>query len=94
MNLIIQIKSLTFSFLYGVFFSIFFRINSKYLYYEKKFIRIIISFLFSIDMSILYFIILKEINFGVIHPYFIGMIVLGFIITNFIIKHKFFKKAK
>ena len=94
MNLIIQIKSLLFSFLYGIFFSIFFRINTKYLYYEKIATRIIISFLFSIDMALLYFIIIKEINSGIIHPYFIGMIILGFIVTDFIIKHKFSKDSK
>lgn len=88
MSLDIQIKSLVFSFLYGIFFSIFFRLNYKYLYFEKLWIRIIISVLFSLDMSILYFVILKEINFGIIHPYFIGMIVLGFILANYFYNHK------
>lgn len=92
MNLVIQIKSLLVSFLYGVFFYMFFRMNTKYLYYEKLLVRIIISFLFSLDMALLYFIILKEINSGIIHPYFIGMIIIGFITSNFVVKNKIFKR--
>ena len=88
MSLDIQIKSLVFSFLYGIVFAAFFKLNYRYLYFEKLIIRLIISILFSLDMSILYFIILKEINYGVIHPYFIGMIILGFILTNYFCKHK------
>lgn len=88
MSLIIQIKSLVFSFIFGCLFNIFFRINYKYLYYEKIVVRIVISFLFSIDMAILYFIILKNINNGIIHAYFLLMIIFGFFLTNYFIKRK------
>ena len=88
MSLIIQIRSLVFSFIFGIIFNIFFRLNYRYLYYENLIIRVIICFLFSIDMALLYFIILNNINNGVLHVYFLMMILFGFFITNYFIKKR------
>lgn len=91
MNLKIQLFSLIFSFFYGMLFSFCININYQYLFYKKVFFQIIITFLFLLDMALLYFLVLKFINDGIIHIYFYFMLFLGFYIT-FPIMKKFRKK--
>ena len=80
MNIKLQITTLLFSFLYGIFFSFFLSLNYKFIYSDKKILKTIISFL------LLYFIILKKINYGVFHVYEILMIILGFVLENLIVR--------
>lgn len=91
MNLKIQIFSLLFSFFYGILFSFLVNINYKYLFFKKKWGQVVITFLFLIDMALLYFLILKIVNGGMIHLYFYFMIFIGFYISFPILK-KFRKK--
>ena len=91
MNLKIQIFSLLFSFFYGILFSFLFIFNYKYLFFKKKWVQVVITFLFLIDMALLYFLILKIVNGGMIHLYFYFMIFIGFYISFPILK-KFRKK--
>lgn len=86
MNLKIQIFSLIFSFFYGMLFSFFVNINYQYLFYKKILIQVIVTFLFLLDMALLYFLILKIINDGVIHIYFYFMLFFGFYISFPIMK--------
>ena len=91
MNLKIQIFSLLFSFFYGILFSFLVIINYNYLFFKKKWVQVVITFLFLIDMALLYFLILKIVNGGMIHLYFYFMIFIGFYISFPILK-KFRKK--
>ena len=91
MNLKIQIFSLLFSFFYGILFSFLVNINYKYLFFKKKWVQVVITFLFLIDMALLYFLVLKIVNGGRIQLYFYLMIFIGFYISFPILK-KFRKK--
>ncbi len=82
-ELVIQIKSLVFSFFYGVLFAILLNINYKYIYKSKLGYRILINIMFVISNVLLYFIIIKIINNGIIHFYFVVMIIMGFLISNY-----------
>jgi hypothetical protein len=82
MSLVLQIKSLIISFIYGIFFAIMFNINYKFLFCKKKFNKIIINLFFNIDIFLLYFLILKYINNGIIHIYFLVFVYLGFLLVN------------
>lgn len=85
MNIKIQITTLLFSFLYGIFFSFFLSLNYKFIYSNKKLFKTVISLLVVVLSVLLYFIILKKINYGIFHIYEILMITLGFIVENIIV---------
>ena len=86
MNIKLQITTLLFSFLYGIFFSFFLSLNYKFIYSDKKILKTIMSFHFIIVCVLLYFIILKKINYGIFHVYEILMIILGFVLENLIVR--------
>ena len=102
MALLIQIKSLFFSFSFGIIFSIIVSFFNNKLYNTRIRYQIINAFLISIISCLIYFICVKKINNGIVHIYFILMIILGFykekrflninqhiknIVKNFKIKH-------
>lgn len=78
----IQIKSMVYSFLYGIFFYYLLKLNYKFIYYSKGLKKLLINMFFIIDNVFLYFIILRYINYGVFHFYFLLSIILGFILVN------------
>lgn len=84
MNLETQIKLVVFSLVFGIFFALMIDINHKYLYESKRYFKIIFTFLFILINTILYFLVLKKINEGIIHIYSIICIILGFFIEHFI----------
>lgn len=84
MNIKIQIITLVVSFFYGIFFSLFLSLNYRFIYSDKKIIKVIISFLVIIVSVLLYFIILRKINYGIFHAYEILAIILGFTIENWL----------
>lgn len=94
MDLDTQIMTLIVSFLFGSFFSFSVSVNYKYLYQKKVLLRILFTFLFIFVNVLIYFIILKKINEAILHPYSLGMILVGFCLEhyfhNFIVNH--FKK--
>lgn len=92
MTLKIQIYSLCFSFLYGMVIYYIFLINDKFLYSGKIGYRISISLFLIIDISLLYFIILKYINDGILHFYFLLCILTGYTFSMFM--RKFICKKK
>lgn len=73
----IQILSLIYSFLYGVFFYYLSLLNDKILI-KNKILNIILLILFIIINSLLYITILYKINFGIFHVYFLIMLALGY----------------
>ena len=83
MSLDIQIYLILYSFIYGFIFSILLDFNYKYLLNKSLLINIIISFMFSINSVLIYFIFLKKINNGILHMYSFVMIILGFLMSHF-----------
>lgn len=97
MTLNIQIQTILFSFCFGIIFSLFLTINYKFLYESKKIIKIFFSFLIVILSLLFYFYGLLKINYGIIHPYGIISIIIGFIIESYFggkIRTLFYKKKK
>ncbi len=86
MNIEIQIKLILFSILYGIYFGGMIDLNHKYLYSNRKIFKILFTFIFMLFNIVLYFLILKRINQGILHYYSFLCIVFGFIIENIIVK--------
>lgn len=77
MILITQIQSLSFSFIYGIFFAFLYKINYRYLISNSIFFKLILCFLFILDNVLLYFILISIINGGILHIYFLFCFLLG-----------------
>lgn len=86
MILKVQILSLLYSFVYGILFFILLEVNYKLLYTGKIIYRIVISFLFIIIASLLYFFGLLKVNNGVIHVYFFISLFTGYLLSFVIYK--------
>lgn len=82
MTLIVQIQSLCYSFLFGLFASLLFNLCYKVLFYKNIFIRILFNLIFCITLYVLYFYLLYKINNGILHLYFFMMLFIGFYIYN------------
>ena len=80
MSLEVQIQTLIFSFVFGLFFSCLLNLNYRYLLQGKIGFKIIINILFVLDMVFLYFILLKLINNGILHLYLFICLLLGFLV--------------
>ena len=94
MSLNCQIITIIFSFIYGIFFCFLLELNYKYIYMGNKVYRIIVTFLFVMCNTLLYFIILRKINYGVVHVYFLLCILTGYILSNFVYKKLIVKRKK
>ncbi len=90
MNLETQIITLLFSFLYGIFFSLFVNVNHKIIYNAKKWIRLLGTFLVVLISVLSYFLILRYINNAAFHPYCLIMLIGGYYLEQVIAKR--FKK--
>lgn len=88
MELSIQLQVLTVSFIYGILFSYILKIEYRFLFCGKFLYKIFINFLFIFDSCLLYFIILRAINNGIFHVYFLFLLILGFLFGNYLIKKK------
>lgn len=84
MNLDTQIATLISSFLYGMVFSFLVSVNYKYLYHKKILLRILFTFMFIFANVLIYFIILRKINQAILHPYSLGMILVGFCLEHYL----------
>lgn len=89
----IQIVSIIFSFVFGVLFSLITSFNYKFLFSKKKVFSTIFTSIYVLIMSLIYFLIIKKINDGVINIYFLSFICLGFII-GFIHFKKYVNRLK
>ena len=88
MNLVTQIQSLLVSFVFGLCFYYLVRMQYKYLFYSKIYIRIRLTFLLCIDSFLLYFLVLRIVNSGVFNYYFGIMLILGYIFGYKLIDRK------
>jgi len=86
MSLEVQLQSFIYSFVFGFFFSFTVNLNYRYLFSGKKVMKIIMNLLFIFVHVLLYFILLKMINSGVLHIYFLGFVLLGFGFGNYYTK--------
>ena len=82
MTLEVQIQSIIYSFVYGLFFSFLLNFNYRFLFLGKRVYRILINFLFIVDNVLLYFILLRYINYGEMHYYFLLLVILGYFVGN------------
>ncbi len=78
MSLTLQIQGLLVSFLFGCIFSLLFNLSYHILFMKKKWERIFSNLLFGILMALGYFLLLKKMNDGILHPYFFFPFCLGF----------------
>ena len=84
MVLILQIYSIVYSFCYGIFLFFLLEINYRLIYNENIVIKFIFTFFFAVFNTLLYFIGLKRINNGIVHVYFLLIILLGYILSFFV----------
>lgn len=87
MSLSVQMLTLSFSFLYGVFFEVTFACSVKIIYHTSRIIQYVGTFLFVIFHVLFYFLILQKINYGIVHIYSVLCLVLGYIVTYNVQKH-------
>lgn len=84
-ELSIQLKMISFSFCYGIFFYFVFCFI-KPLIYNKKFFFVI--FLFGILNGVLYFFLLKIINDGILNINLLFLFLFGFLICKALLEKK------
>ena len=84
MILKLQIYSLIFSFVFGIVFFFVLELFRDFIYNKKIVFRII--------NALIYFGILRKINYGIIHYYFFLMILLGYCISKYIYVKIFVKR--
>lgn len=80
MNIVIQIKTILFSLLYGFFFSFLIGLNHRFLYHKNPFVRFLISILLVLLATLIYFFLLKRINSAIFHIYEILSIIGGYLL--------------
>ena len=81
MPLHIQLLTLCISFLFGIFFELSYLFLRKYLYHKNKYIQIPFTFLFCFLFSFFYYLLLENVNQGILHPYAILIIFIACIVT-------------
>lgn len=82
MDLHTQIETLLFSLGYGILFASVLDIIHKPLFKLHTFWQILLSFFLVIGSAVIYFFILLNINNAILHPYFLLLFVLGFVIES------------
>lgn len=80
MDLKTQIISFLFSFVFGIIFSICTNLNYRFLFTKKLVFKILITIIYVIDFSLLYFLIMQRISYGMIHVYFFLAIGMGYLV--------------
>lgn len=93
MNVKLQLISIIFSFLFGLLFSFFTNINYRFLFSKNTIFKLIFTFIYIIDSALFYFLMMKKINNGIIHIYFLIFIVVGFLF-GFIKLNKYYNIIK
>lgn len=88
MELSIQLQSLIASFAYGMLVSYLIKLQYKFLFNGRIFYKIIITTLFIFDNCLLYFLLLRTINDGIFHIYFLFMLIIGYLFGNYLVDKK------
>ena len=82
MELKIQVVTLVYSYLYGGIFTLLLYVNYKMVMESKWFFKVVIDLVFVMINVFIYFMVLKKINNGIFHPYYLVMMGLGYISVN------------
>ena len=85
-NLSIQFKLIIFSFSFGFLFSSFLEWFNKSIIKFKPYLKMIVTIITLIIITLLYFIGIQKIGYAIFHIYEILSIVLGFVTYDIIIK--------
>ncbi len=83
MNSYVQVLSFVVSFIYGLVFYLLSYVNKIMINNKNNVIKLLITLVFVIDMVILYIYIMYKINYGMIHPYFVAVVFIGYIVMMF-----------
>ena len=86
MSLKIQIYSVLYSFLFGIYFSYILKLFKKYIYSNNIIIKTVSNLVIVIINSFIYFIGINKINNGILHPYTFITLILGFYFIDIIYK--------
>ena len=86
MNAKLQLITFIISFIYGIIFSLLTIYNFNLIAKLKVIFKHLITFIYVLDMTIIYIIILYHLNKGYFHIYFIMTVFLGFVIGLIIYK--------
>ena len=82
MNLLTQIQVLSYSFLFGLYFSFTFNLLYKVLFTKYLILNIITNLIYFFGNSFLYFYLLYKINNGIIHIYLLFTFLISFFLYN------------
>ena len=82
MDLNLQIITAIFSFIFGIIFSLFLKVNYKIIYNSNKFIKILGTTLVVMISVMAYFLLLQKLNNALFHFYHLILLVLGFISSH------------
>ncbi len=88
MELNIQYFTLFYSFLFGIFFELGYLFSKKYLFHNKRYIKISTSLIFCFVYAFIYYLVMEKVNNGIIHPYGILSIFIAVIITYYLFTKK------
>lgn len=89
MDLKLQILSILFSFGYGIISSYLYNLNYNFIHNTTILYKLVINILFCVNLGLIYFILIKVINYGVVHIYFVFSFIVGFVL--FVNKYKFLR---
>lgn len=78
MSLVIQIKTIIYCMLYGIFFKFSINLFNRYLFYGKKINKILYNISFFFTYTVLFFIFNYYINGGYFHLYFLIFFIIGY----------------
>ena len=84
MSLKIQIYSVLYSFLFGIYFSYILKLFKNYIYNNNIIIKTVSNLVIVIINSFIYFIGINKINNGILHPYTFITLILGFYFIDII----------
>ncbi len=93
MNYKLQIISLIFSFIFGIFFYIVSLFHYKMIRNIPIIFKYLFTFLFMSIISFLYVLLMYKVNYGVIHIYFMIVLFIGYF-SSYIYVKKFRKMCK
>lgn len=91
MDLKLQILSILFSFGYGIISSYLYNLNYNFINDTTILYKLVINILFCVNLGLIYFILIKVINYGVVHIYFVFSFIVGFVL--FVNKYKFLRNV-
>jgi len=90
----LQLFLVIFNFFYGNLSFLLFILNYFFIKNETLLVKVLLTMLFSIDLTIIYLIIIYKINYGIFHIYYLLSFLLGFYLAYFVKKHVKFLTIK